>query len=303
MTPSIINPYIRVAMHSVIPSGHNITRRVIYDYELIYLERGNFTIIYDGVSYHCSEGDIIFIRPNISHSFRIDNGEISQPHIHFDLTHRIESNKIPVSFKDIDNMTEEEKNWIHKDYFVSYPATPFVKVQNKSIFLDIFYRLISEKKLLLKKALMIQLLSMLIDDNFPDLMKEKESLSVAYQIKDYIDAGNGLRMNLDDFSKSFYHSKFYLEKKFKETFGFSLIEYRNNKRMEFANHLLEKHSVSKVADELGYQSIYAFSRAYKQRYGISPSKRKGEYRLPKASRTDLVKSEECPSQRKGLTNR
>ena len=75
-------------MRSVIPSGDNIMRRVIYDYELICLERGEFTLIYDGIPYHCQAGDVIFIRPGIAHSFQFDFGEVSQPHIHFDLTYR-----------------------------------------------------------------------------------------------------------------------------------------------------------------------------------------------------------------------
>lgn len=46
MNLSLINPYIRLAMESRIPSGHNIAQRVIYDYELIYLEEGNFIVVY-----------------------------------------------------------------------------------------------------------------------------------------------------------------------------------------------------------------------------------------------------------------
>ena len=99
MNLSEINPYVRLAIPSVITSGHDIARRVIYDYELIYLEKGEFTFIYDGVSYDCQAGDLIFIRPGIPHSFKIDRGDISQPHIHFDITHRLNSEEIPVSFK------------------------------------------------------------------------------------------------------------------------------------------------------------------------------------------------------------
>ena len=47
MNLSLINPYIRLAMESRILAGHNIARRVIYDYELIYIEEGNFTFIYN----------------------------------------------------------------------------------------------------------------------------------------------------------------------------------------------------------------------------------------------------------------
>ena len=268
---SLINPYIRLAIPSVIPSGHNIIRRVIYDYELIYLERGEFSLTYNDIVYHCTEGDIIFICPSIPHSFKINNGEISQPHIHFDITHRPHSDKIPISFKDIDSMTDTEKSWIDKNYFNSYENSPIIKIQNKEKFLKLFYQIIlNEVDILEKKANMIQVLSMLIKDNFPDIIEGQANLDVAHQLKDYIDAGNGLKMQLEDFEKTFYQSKFHLEKKFKEAFGMAIIEYRKKKRMKIAPVLLKNHSVSEVAETLGYQSIYSFSRAYKQYYGYSP---------------------------------
>ena len=268
---SLINPYIRLAIPSVIPSGHTIMRRVIYDYELIYLEQGEFDFTYNDTMYHCTEGDIIFICPGIAHSFQIGSDEISQPHIHFDITHRPHSDKIPISFKDIDNMTDTEKSWIHKNYFDSYKNSPLLKIQNKERFLKLFYRIISnETDALEKKANMIQLISMLTKDNFPHIIEKHDNLEVAHQLKDYIDSGNGLKMQLEDFEKTFYQSKFYLEKKFKEAYGMAIIEYRNKKRMKIAPLLLKNRSVSEVAEILGYQSIYSFSRAYKQHYGYSP---------------------------------
>lgn len=275
MDIGFINPYVRVAMNSTIPSGHNIMRRVIYDYELIYLEKGNFTLKYEGVEYTCSAGDFIFIRPGVTHSFKINKGEIVQPHIHFDITHRHGSEKIPVSFKDISDMTEEEVAWIHRDYFSKYPKTPILKIQNREFALGLFYSVIDRKNTpLMKKGRLIELISVIINDNFPGFAEEQSSVSIAEQIKDYIDSGSGIKMSLDDFEKRFFHSKFYLEKKFKEQYGKSIIKYRNERRMIFANSLLPKHSVSSTAERLGYQSIYAFSRAYKECYGFSPKKNK-----------------------------
>jgi AraC-like DNA-binding protein len=271
---SDINPHIRLAMRSIITAGHDIARRVIYDYELIYLEQGKFTFVYNDVSYDCQTGDLLFICPGIPHSFHIDRGDISQPHIHFDMTHRPQSEKIPISFKDIGDMTEMEKSRIDKNRFAAYPSNPKIRVKDKAVFLDIFYRILSEEtEPLMKKALLIQLLSLIIKDNFPDLLKNQENSSIEVQIKDYLDVGNGLGMNLDDLEKRFFHSKFYLEKKFKKAFGIGIMEYRNQKRMERANDLLDQHSVTEVAELLGYQSIYTFSRAYKQYHGISPNKR------------------------------
>jgi AraC-like DNA-binding protein len=276
MKLSLINPHIRLAMQSTIPSGRNIARRVIYDYELIYLEKGEFTFIYDDKPYPCKSGDFILIRPGIPHSFRVDCGEISQPHIHFDITHRPQSDTIPISFKDIQAMTEVEKSWIHKDYFSGYAPIPFITVDDKKNFLDDFLKvIIKDTPQLIKKAIMVRLISAIIDANFPNILEGKSLLTgVEYQVKDYIDAGNGFEMSLDDFAKYFFQSKFYLDKKFKKAFGMSLIEYRNNKRMEFANQLLRYCSVTEVAKKLGFESIYSFSRSYKHHFGLSPSKYK-----------------------------
>ena len=271
MQLSLINPYIRLATPSVLPEGHRIARRVIYDYELIYLERGAWTFVYGGVPYLCHAGDVLFIHPGIPHSFDLDRGEVSQPHIHFDVTARPDGDKIPVSFKDLDAMTEGERRQIHKDYFSAYPHTPFLTIGNKAAFFEIFYRIVSGACSPIEaKGLMTVLLSMIVKDNFPDLMEKQEPSSVVDRIKDYIDAGNGFSMSLDDFAQFFHYDKFHLERQFKAAFGTSLIRYRNEMRMEYARRLLATKSVTATAEELGFESIYSFSRAYKNRYGFPP---------------------------------
>lgn len=275
MNLSLINPHIRLAIESRISAGHNIAKRVIYDYELVYLEKGSFTFVYNDKSYHCKAGDFIFICPGVPHSFLLDDGGISQPHIHFDITHRPQSNRIPISFKNTDKMSSEEREWIHENYFSSYVQTPLINIQSKSDFLETFYHIISgEANDLIKKSLMIKLIATIINDNFPELIQGEDPVSTVKQVKDYIDAGNGMGMTLDDFAKTFYYDKFCLERKFKEAFGMNLIEYRNKKRMELAKDLLKLHSVSAVSDLIGYQSIYSFSRAYKSYFGYAPSKTK-----------------------------
>ena len=138
MNLSLINPYIRLARESRIPKGHTVAKRVIYDYELIYIEEGSFTFIYGDKSFFCNAGDLLFIRPGIPHSFIFDLEAISQPHIHFDITHRPQSEIIPISFKDLDKMSEEERGWIHEDFFPSFHQSPLIHIQNKSDFLENF---------------------------------------------------------------------------------------------------------------------------------------------------------------------
>lgn len=174
-------------------------------------------------------------------------------------------------------MTETEKSWIHTDYFSRYPTTPFITVPNENDFLDDFFKIIAkETPPVIKKALLTKLIGIITAADFTDAFEPEESFTdVSRQVKDYIDAGNGLDMSLDDFAKFFFQSKFYLDKQFKKAFGVNLIKYRNNVRMSLANQLLQKYSVTETAEKLAFQSIYSFSRAYKQRFGLSPTKRNG----------------------------
>ena len=277
MKISDINPHIRLVMRGKLLHGHNIRRRVIYDYELIYLEKGSFTFVYADREYSCAEGDVIFIRPGVPHSFYVNNGDISQPHVHFDVTYRLESESIPISFKDISEMSEEEKGWIHVNYFESYPDDPFLRLKDKKSFVELFFKIIDSKENnapISAKGMLTELISEIICDNYADIFEKQSAYSVANHIKDYIDAGNGFSLDLDGFARFFSYSKYHIEREFKEYFGAGIIEYRNKKRMQYASRLLETLSVSEAAEKLGYGSIYSFSRAYKSFYGYSPTKKK-----------------------------
>lgn len=274
---STINPYIRVAMQSVFHPGTEIKRRIIFDYELIYIEYGQFVLNYNEIDYLCTEGQFVLLRPGVPHSFSQIHSDLSQPHIHFDITHTEDSTRIPVSFQDIDKFTEDEKKRIREDIFHAYPKTPFVTFADKEKVLPLFFEIVSDAgiSMLDRKAKLIQLIDMLIVHNFPDILKISESpYTIESHVKDYIDAGQGTTAHLDEIAKQFNYSKYHLERRFKEHYGISLIAYRNNRRMQLAKKLLKTESVSSVSEELRFSSIYVFSRAFKQHFGISPTEYK-----------------------------
>ena len=271
---SSINPYIRIAFHSVLPEGSEIKRRIIFDYELIYIEKGSFVLNYNETDYKCKTGDFILIRPGIPHSFSQINENLSQPHIHFDMTHIKNSVLVPISFKDEDTLTAEEKSWIREDVFSDYPKTPFVVFSDKSLALKLFFKTIdmSDISPLFSKAKLLQLIEMLISDNFANVFTpEAHNYSAEKQIKDYIDASQGLNARLSDFAKQFNYSECYLDHRFKKRYGVGIITYRNRKRMQTAKEMLSNSSVTEVSQKLGFSSIYVFRRAYKNHYGSSPA--------------------------------
>ena len=267
-----INPYIRIATASVLPSSYTIKQRIIFDYEIIYVESGSLTLCYADRTYECRPGEIIFIRPGVPHSISAGDEPISQPHIHFDLTHSGDSKDVRICFKDKEDLDSQELRYIRSDAFSFLGASPFPTVKDKSGFLSLFYRIINDEAVLAKKGLLTELLSMLIEDNCPWMLVEEERYTVERQIRDWIDAGQCLDMSLDLISDRFSYNKYYLEKRFRAAYGVGIIAYRNEKRLELAKELLLTESVMSVASQLGFGSIYAFSRAFKLRYGVSPSK-------------------------------
>ena len=73
----------------------------------------------------------------------------------------------------------------------------------------------------------------------------------------------------------FYFKYRYLEKCFLAITGMTISEYYKDIRMRYAAKLLDKElSVTEISEKLNFSSIYAFSRAFSNFYGCSPS----EYR-------------------------
>lgn len=114
---------------------------------------------------------------------------------------------------------------------------------------------------------------MLIADNFEGTFEKNDTTyPIESAVKDYIDAGQGMSLSLEDIAMQFDYSKYYLDRRFKDAYGISLIAYRNEKRMSLAKELLKEEAVSIVFEKMGFSSIYVFSRAFKNHFGIAPSK-------------------------------
>ena len=275
MNLSELNPYIRLAIPSILSPDHVIERRVIFDYELLYVERGRFRLRYGNSAYLCEEGTVLLLRPGIPHSFHCVGEELSQPHIHFDLVYNSESEQIPISFRDESQMTPVERSRIRRDILSGDPANPILPVTDTEAFLRCFYRVIECPNTpaghLLRRAAMLELLAVLFEALFADCAAPTPAHLVEEQIKQFIDAGQGMQMSLRDFERQFSYDRFYLERRFKQAYGMGLIAYRNQRRMELSRLALQNQSVTEVSKRMGYKSIYAFSRAFKLYFGFCPS--------------------------------
>ncbi|MGM1049789.1 MAG: helix-turn-helix domain-containing protein [Bacillota bacterium] len=82
------------------------------------------------------------------------------------------------------------------------------------------------------------------------------------------------RLTLEDLTGRFHVSPSHLSRTFKESTGFTLIEYVNHVRIKQACHLLKESNlqVSAIAESVGFENLTHFGRTFKNIIGLSPLK-------------------------------
>lgn len=95
-------------------------------------------------------------------------------------------------------------------------------------------------------------------------------------VKEYIHINLGKKLDLSKIAEKLNALPDTLRKGFKRTYGYSILSYIREKRMQQAAILLKETSlpVQEIAWEVGYESAAGFNRIFSLHFGISP----GEYR-------------------------
>lgn len=95
---------------------------------------------------------------------------------------------------------------------------------------------------------------------------------LVWKITQFIDRQFATRFRIDRLLERFEISPSRGNRTFRKIHGVSIQEYLILKRMEKAKELIEKtgESVKKVAQQVGYEDPFYFSRLFKKKYGLSP---------------------------------
>lgn len=283
MDKNLFSPYIRLAMHSTLGPSTVISTRVIYDYEIIYVKDGRCRIRIEDHDYICGKNNVVFLRPGVVHSFHcMEDVEFVQPHIHFDMVYWEKSLVTPISFKNRENMTADERSLIQEDILADVDI-PYVFVPaDAAAFQDIFFRIVNSYKtgtVLEVKADMLRLLDMILrqfeekDGKNADNSSET-IVSVPYSIKSYIDGNYYHILTLDAMAQMFYINKYTMMRQFKRVYGINVMQYYYNKRLSAAAQMLTDTnlSIKSIGEMLHFEDAYSFSRFFKQGMGTAPRK-------------------------------
>lgn len=80
---------------------------------------------------------------------------------------------------------------------------------------------------------------------------------------------------LSDWARVTHVSPRTLARGFRRTYGMTWSQWRSQHRMQAARVLLETHSVSAVAHQVGYSSSSAFVQAFRREFGTTPGELRG----------------------------
>lgn len=95
--------------------------------------------------------------------------------------------------------------------------------------------------------------------------------TVAKQAKDHIDAQADFSLTMQQLSEVLGYSREHITRCFLTAYGTTPKQYYHLRRMRVAvEQLIAGKSVGAIAEYLRYASPYAFSKAFKQHFGLSP---------------------------------
>lgn len=224
----------------------------------------------DDEIYHISEGDVLILNPGCYHQALTDGN--GNPVVEFFVgftdvafagmaANRFELADGPILhtkgelrqklFRIARSMAEENEQWQPGRYFML-------------------------------RAYLVQILILLVREQSEAVKPKKgyafESVSKKYvveQIQSYFEDHYAEKISLDQIAENMYLSPFYISRIFKSETGNTPIHYLIDIRLERARDILEKgqcNSIQEVASMVGYEDAYHFSKLFKKKYHVPPSK-------------------------------
>ncbi len=107
-----------------------------------------------------------------------------------------------------------------------------------------------------------------------DIKYHKASFSNRMEaLREYLSLHFTEKITLEDLSKRFFISKYYLIHLFKNEYGITIYDYIFDLRINYAKELLRfsSSSIEEISEKCGFYDLPYFSRQFKKAEGISPS--------------------------------
>ncbi len=229
-----------------------------------YIEKGKGTVIFDGVQYSASEGDVYILRQDHAHEY-FSSSDDPWVKIFFNLKGRLCEELLNV-YSINDRVVIKGCHSLKPIFDELYELT--CNHDKRSI-----DTVLSEFSLIYHKLVME--LSRIVNP------KDIHSGDV-YKLKSYIDNNTDRIVSNEELARVAFRSCDYVVKKFKNTYGVTPYDYQISLKVSVAKRLLTDTAlpVGTIAKKLGYNDQHYFSNLFRQKCGLSPLKYRKNKKQP-----------------------
>lgn len=238
--------------------------------EFTYILSGKGRYIVNGITYDVEAGDFIMCNPGVKHQNIVTN--IKEPTVEFFC-----------GFTNFHFKNMPQDSILLKDGgYVLHTSAEVKQEINKHC-----YEMLAENdankvgKYFMLKAHLMQILLLVVREVFEVSQDHQkgynfESYNKSYAVKriiNYLNENYEHKISLEQIAHNMYLSPVYISKIFKEETGESPINYLIKIRLEKARDILmnsDSRSIKNIANSVGYDDVYHFSKLFKKYYGVAP---------------------------------
>jgi len=240
--------------------SHISKRAGLSSYLCILVEDGSGKLCYGNKEYEVKKGDIVFIdciKPYAHESSQEDLWTLRWCHFNGIGMSEIYKKYCERGGQPVFHPNQTDKyNDLLKELYMVAEGQEYVRDMRINVILS-------------------QLIMLLMEDSWnPDMVPNVAHKRMELQnVKQYLDEHYTEKITLDQLSNRFFINKYYLTKIFHETYGMTIVNYLNQKRITQAKHMLRftDMSMEEIADKIGMTDANYFSRTFKKIEGVRPS--------------------------------
>lgn len=241
--------------------------------EIIYIKKGQGTVTVDFRQYHVSGSTIVLILPGQLHSIGQSDGHCME------YENIIFHPNMLIPKKADSCSTDFIQPLLHGKITVPTVFTPVYPYYNDiAACIDACDEICKTKPQgyeLYIKSMLFQFL-FILDNRCRNLTKPKKDRKTLDKMKlvlKYIENNYMQKITIAEIAAIAGFSESHFMRYFKETMGTSFIEYLKDYRLTMASRLLQSSdsAILDIASEVGFDNLSYFNRAFKKRYGLTPS--------------------------------
>lgn len=248
-------------------------------WELIYVTEGKVVLKVDDETLELQENEMYFYKPCEEHAVHGDGESRAKVTIiSFECMSEVmrffEKLKVTVGKSEYEIVQRIKAEFRRSFYMPVFdiPSAAIVRRENGTIGADQLIRNHVEE-------LLISIIRKNAVDDAADgtnASEEEENKNITDAVCNYLSQNLNRKVTIEELCQVFNFGKTYISTAFKMDTGFTIIDYFNHMKCEYAKGLIAENqlTLTQISETLGFSSLYYFSRIFKQMTGMSPAQYK-----------------------------